>query len=393
MVQYDAVSAWSVVFAGAAGAVLVALVANALLAGGALEVLVGVRDDASGGRGTRRPPVHAPLLPRRGSLLLAKPGPAPAQRRRRAGRAGRSERRLRSALAAASTTPCRWRPAGPAWSCPCWCSADRGVLLGGTRLRPHPARAHDARGVFRTWWRGFRLVLRRLPAALGLWLAVALLVGLAAGALLAWHWAVTFHTWALILLTAAAQQILPARRAWLRTVQLAGEIELAARAEPLAIEPVRSRPRWPKCRPRSRLGTRTPWDNVSMLSTMASLRLALAVVAISAGPLAAQPAADPMELVKEGRRLNSAGKQDEALALYAKALASDPTCSTPTSLLASRWTSRATTGRPANTSRRRIDLAPADARVQALSAMGVSYAFEAKAARPPSSTSASSTCR
>lgn len=117
-----------------------------------------------------------------------------------------------------------------------------------------------------------------------------------------------------------------------------------------------------------------------MLSTMASLRLALAVVAISAGPLAAQPAADPMELVKEGRRLNSAGKQDEALALYARALASDPNLFDAHLAAGVALDLKGDYRKAREHLQKAIDLAPADARVQALSAMGVSYAFEAKAA-------------
>lgn len=238
MVQDDAVSAWSVVFAGAAGAVLVALVANAFLAGGALEVLVAVRDDASGApaRDDRRF-MHrffrgaGHFFWRSLGLLLLNAVVALAV-------LGALNAGLRSALAPlddALSLAASWTRLVLPVLVLGLTAAFFWVVLDYARIRLVRT---DARGAFRTWWRGFRLVLRRLPAALGLWLAVALLVGLAAGALLAWHWAVTFHTWALILLTAAAQQIFLLARAWLRTVQLAGEIELAARAEPLAIEPV-----------------------------------------------------------------------------------------------------------------------------------------------------------
>lgn len=116
-----------------------------------------------------------------------------------------------------------------------------------------------------------------------------------------------------------------------------------------------------------------------MLNLLTRFGLALAVLACTAGALAAQPAPNPIELVKEGRQLNAAGKQDEALALYAKALAVDPklfdahlAAGIALDLKGDYLKARAHL-------RQAIDLAPAEAKAQTLSAMGVSYAFEGKA--------------
>ena len=45
-----------------------------------------------------------------------------------------------------------------------------------------------------------------------------------------------------------------------------------------------------------------------MLNLLTRFGLALAVLACTAGTLEAQPASNPIELVKEGRQLNAAGK-------------------------------------------------------------------------------------
>src|SRR6266849_944063 len=57
-------------------------------------------------------------------------------------------------------------------------------------------------------------------------------------------------------------------------------------------------------------------------------RVAVAAWLLSGVLLAAQPsssaASTPLDLVKQGQKLNSEGKQDEALALYQQALQSSP---------------------------------------------------------------------
>ena len=101
-------------------------------------------------------------------------------------------------------------------------------------------------------------------------------------------------------------------------------------------------------------------------------------------PAAAQPAApaaaDPMELVKEGRKLNSAGKQDEAIALYERAITLDPKLFDAHLGAGIALDLKGDYTRARAFLQKAIDLAPETARSQALSAMGVSYAFEAKAA-------------
>jgi len=237
LVQYDAVSAWSMVFAGAVGAVIVAFVANALLAGGALEVLAAAstgepgtaaRDDRRFMHRFFRGAGHffwrsLGLLVLNAVVALAVLG---------ALRAG-----LRAALEPLDDS----LSSSIGWLRLLLFVAVLGLTAAVFWLVLDYARIRlvrtDARGVFRTWWRGFVLVLRRLPAVVGLWLVVMLMLALAASALLAWHWAVAYHAWTVILLTLVAQQIFLLARAWLRAVQLGAELELAARADPLMTAP------------------------------------------------------------------------------------------------------------------------------------------------------------
>ena len=86
------------------------------------------------------------------------------------------------------------------------------------------------------------------------------------------------------------------------------------------------------------------------------------------------------DLVKQGQKLNSEGKQDDALALYRRALAISP------DLYEAHLASGVALDLKGNYAEAReqftkaIDLAPADQKQQALRAMAISYAFERKAA-------------
>ena len=96
--------------------------------------------------------------------------------------------------------------------------------------------------------------------------------------------------------------------------------------------------------------------------------------------LHAQPAPiDPLKLVQQGRRLNTEGKQAEALALYEQALKASPDLFEAhlASGIALDLMGRYAEARQHLT--RAIALAPPDAKVNALDAMAVSFAFEGKA--------------
>ena len=109
--------------------------------------------------------------------------------------------------------------------------------------------------------------------------------------------------------------------------------------------------------------------------------LALAVaLAFFASQLYAQPApVDPLKLVQQGRRLNTEGKQAEALALFELALKASPDLFEAhlASGIALDLAGRYVEARQHLT--RAIALAPPDAKVNALDAMAVSFAFESKA--------------
>jgi len=96
----------------------------------------------------------------------------------------------------------------------------------------------------------------------------------------------------------------------------------------------------------------------------------------------AQPpskASDALELVKQGQKLNSEGKQDEALALYARALQLSP------DLYQAELASGIALDLEGKYQQARVHLAKAIAvatpeqKIQALRTMGVSYAFSREA--------------
>ncbi len=95
--------------------------------------------------------------------------------------------------------------------------------------------------------------------------------------------------------------------------------------------------------------------------------------------LAAQEPTDSLKLVQQGRRLNAAGNQGEAIALYEKALAANPDLFEGHLALgiALDLDGRYADARGHLT--RAIALASPDDKLAALNAMAVSYAFERKA--------------
>ena len=108
-----------------------------------------------------------------------------------------------------------------------------------------------------------------------------------------------------------------------------------------------------------------------------------ACAVLLAAPLAAatpQAAEDPIALVKEGRKLNAAGKQDEAIALYDRAIKLDPKLFDAHLAAGVALDLKGDYPRARAALQRAIDTAPDEAaRNQALSAMAVSYAFERNA--------------
>jgi tetratricopeptide (TPR) repeat protein len=109
--------------------------------------------------------------------------------------------------------------------------------------------------------------------------------------------------------------------------------------------------------------------------------VALALTLCASGLALAQDASDPVSLVQQGRRLNAAGQQTEALQLYERALLANPDLfdahlAAGISLdLLGRYVDARTH------LLRAIALAPEDARTAALNAMAVSFAFERMAAQ------------
>jgi tetratricopeptide (TPR) repeat protein len=115
------------------------------------------------------------------------------------------------------------------------------------------------------------------------------------------------------------------------------------------------------------------------LRTLAALWLTGCLASAGAHALARQ-AEDPQALVTEGRKLNRAGRQDEALALYERALKMDPQMFDALLAAGVALDLKGDYARARTYLQRAIDLAPEEARPQALGAMAVSHAFEKNAA-------------
>lgn len=121
-----------------------------------------------------------------------------------------------------------------------------------------------------------------------------------------------------------------------------------------------------------------------MNSRLILLLCVLAAVFLSGTFLAAQTAdtsaaSDPLSLVKQGQKLNSEGKQDEALALYRQALEKSPNLYEAHLASGIALDLKGDYAEARNHLNKAIELAPADKKDQALRTMAVSYAFESNA--------------
>lgn len=106
--------------------------------------------------------------------------------------------------------------------------------------------------------------------------------------------------------------------------------------------------------------------------------LFLALALIFAAPLLAQSgsAPSPQELVKQGRRLSSEGKQDQALALYRRALQADPKLYEAHLAAGAALDLKGDYVQAHRELAQAIDLAPPQSKVQTQRTMAVSYAFQ-----------------
>jgi tetratricopeptide (TPR) repeat protein len=118
-----------------------------------------------------------------------------------------------------------------------------------------------------------------------------------------------------------------------------------------------------------------------LLSQNAGVAVVLIYLAIAGASLRAQEQPDPVQLVQQGRRLNAAGRQTDALALYERALRINPDLFEAhlASGIALDLLGRYSEARTHLA--RAIELAPEDAKRTALTAMAVSWAFERKTAQ------------
>jgi tetratricopeptide (TPR) repeat protein len=102
---------------------------------------------------------------------------------------------------------------------------------------------------------------------------------------------------------------------------------------------------------------------------------------LTAALCAAQsPAPAALDLVKQGQKLNSEGKQDDALALYRRALEMSPNLYEAHLDSGIALDLKGNYGEARQHLAKALEVAPADSRQQALRALAMSYAFEGNAA-------------
>src|SRR3954462_2054763 len=113
------------------------------------------------------------------------------------------------------------------------------------------------------------------------------------------------------------------------------------------------------------------------------MRRAISAVVLLCGAAIARAAAqdpaaanDPLELVKQARKLNSEGKQDAALAIYRQALERSPDLFDAHLGVGIVLDLQGNYKEARQHFARAIEVAPDGGKNQALSAMAVSYAFE-----------------
>jgi tetratricopeptide (TPR) repeat protein len=109
---------------------------------------------------------------------------------------------------------------------------------------------------------------------------------------------------------------------------------------------------------------------------MTTLALPATPLAGQAAPAPAAQAADPAELVKQARKLSTEGRQDEALALYGRAIERAPDSFDAHLGAGVACDLRGDHAEARKHFTRALELAAEDGKNQALTAMGVSYAFD-----------------
>src|SRR3984957_11830102 len=107
-----------------------------------------------------------------------------------------------------------------------------------------------------------------------------------------------------------------------------------------------------------------------------SILLAALGAAQQAGPSKTPVPGSAADLIQQGEKLSRAGRQDEALALYQKALDQSPALYDAHLAMGMALDVKGDYAAARNQFTQAIDLATADAKPQALRAMAVSYAFE-----------------
>jgi tetratricopeptide (TPR) repeat protein len=117
-----------------------------------------------------------------------------------------------------------------------------------------------------------------------------------------------------------------------------------------------------------------------MSTAIRALSLSLSLLVAVPALCAAQAPSDPVGLVQEGRKLNAAGKFDEALAAYDRALKLDPQLFDAHLAAGITYDLKGDYVRARAALRRAIETAPEGSKGPALGAMAVSYAFEKNAA-------------
>jgi tetratricopeptide (TPR) repeat protein len=109
------------------------------------------------------------------------------------------------------------------------------------------------------------------------------------------------------------------------------------------------------------------------------LRLFILFLLTSLGCIQQPPAPAALDLVKQGEKLNSEGKQDEALALYRQALEMSPNLYEAQLASGMALDLKGNYGEARQHLTKAIELAPADSKQQALRTIAFSYAFERNA--------------
>ncbi|MGA8867858.1 MAG: tetratricopeptide repeat protein [Candidatus Sulfotelmatobacter sp.] len=95
-------------------------------------------------------------------------------------------------------------------------------------------------------------------------------------------------------------------------------------------------------------------------------------------PASSSPSTAALDLVKQGQKLNSEGKQDEALALYRQALEQSPNLYEAHLAAGIALDLKGEYAEARDHYSHALDLAPLEARVRVLEATAISYAFEGK---------------